>query len=199
MTDWHVKGNYIEACNCEAVCPCIVFSPPTDGECVALLGWNIDKGYHGDTPLDGLNVAMLAHVNGNMKDGNWKVVLYIDERADDAQQEALQGIFSGAQGGHLANLSPLIGEVLGVESAPISISFDGKQKHIEVGNVTSVNIEAIEGQGGGLVQIQGHPLAPVPGVPFTVMRSEQFQVSDHGISCDVIGKNAFTASFVYQP
>ena len=199
MSNWRVEGNYIEACNCEAVCPCIVFSPPTDGECVALLGWNIDNGFHDDTSLDGLNVAMLANANGNMKDGNWKVVLYIDERANEAQKEALQGIFSGAQGGHLANLSPLIGEVLGVESAPISINPDGKHKRIEIGNLTAVDIEAIEGQGGGPVEIQGHPLAPVPGVPFTVMRSEKFHISDHGISCDVTGRNAFTASFVYQP
>jgi hypothetical protein len=95
---WSIEGTYIEACNCEAACPCIFFSPPTEGECRVIIGWHIDKGRHGDTPLDKLNAALLVYTPGNMKDGQWKVALYLDERGDDKQRTALQGIFSGASG-----------------------------------------------------------------------------------------------------
>jgi hypothetical protein len=119
---WNVQGTYIEACNCEVACPCIFFSPPTEGECKVVVGWHVDKGQHGDTVLDGLNAALIAYAPGNMKDGQWKVALYLDERGDDRQRAALQGIFSGADGGHIANLGPLIGQVLGAR--PAKITFD---------------------------------------------------------------------------
>ena len=122
MSNWNIKGTYVEACDCEAVCPCIFWSPPTNGTCTVMVGWHIDQGSFDGTMLDGLNAALLAHSPGHMKDGNWKVALYVDERADEAQSEGLMGIFSGQAGGHIANLGPLIGEVLGARPAAIGIS-----------------------------------------------------------------------------
>ena len=101
---FEITGTYMEACNCETLCPCVFFSPPTEGECTVVLGWHIDRGSFDGTKLDGLNVAMLVHSPGNMKDGGWKVALYLDDKADEAQQQALAGIFSGQAGGHLSNL-----------------------------------------------------------------------------------------------
>jgi len=147
---WSVEGTYIEACNCEAACPCIFLSPPTEGECSVLVGWHIDKGRHGDAVLDGLNAALIAFAPGNMKDGQWKVALYLDNRGDNKQQAALQGIFSGADGGHIANLGPLIGQVLGARPAKISFSESAhRQYRFEVDGAASTEIVAIQGQGGG--------------------------------------------------
>lgn len=199
MADWKVSGKYFEVCNCEAICPCIVFSPPTTGECVAVIGWQIDEGHHGDVNLSGLNVGMVATVAGNMKDGNWRVALYTDSRAADAQAEALAAIFSGQAGGHLENLGPLIGEVMGARPASIELKREGKRFSMCIGDQMNTSYEPIEGQGGGEVQVTGHPLAPVPNVPFTAGRSEYFRFNDYGIEVDVAGKNAFSADFVYQP
>ncbi|MGH7800234.1 MAG: DUF1326 domain-containing protein [Thermodesulfobacteriota bacterium] len=44
---WNLAGTYFEAC------PCVFASPPTAGECTALVGWHIDSGSFGDTTLDG--------------------------------------------------------------------------------------------------------------------------------------------------
>jgi hypothetical protein len=198
MTNWSVKGAYMEACNCEATCPCVVLSPPTEGECTVILGWHIEDGHHGSTRLDDLSVAMLAHVDGNMKDGNWKVALYLDERATEQQSKALAGIFSGAEGGHLAALAPLIGQVLGAR--PARIEFEGRGKHwkLFVEGLGSAEIEGITGQNDGPVQISGHPLAPVPGVPVNVARSEHLRLSDYGLTCEVSNKNGFYTRFEYQ-
>lgn len=197
MTDWSVRGTYMEACNCEAVCPCIFFSPPTEGECTVLVGWRVEEGRYGEVSLDGMNAALLAYAPGNMKDGGWKVALYVDERADEKQADALGSIFSGQAGGHLAALGPLIGEVLGVR--PAKISFDGLDKtfKLSVDGLGSAEIEALSGQGGGPVQVSGHPLAISPGVPATVSRSTAVKFSDHGISCDVSGKTAMFAPYSY--
>jgi len=199
MSEWKITGRYFEVCNCEAICPCIVFSPPTSGECVAVLGWEIHEGRYESTDLSGLKVALLANAKGNMKDGNWRVALYTDANADQAQTEALQAIFSGQAGGHFENLGPLIGEIMGAKPADIRLKKEGKRLSIKIDQMMDGSYELIEGQNGGTVEVTGHPLAPVPGVPFTVGRSDHFRFKDYGIEVDVAGRNAFTASFTYQP
>ena len=196
---WTVEGTYVEACNCEVACPCIFLSPPTEGECKVLVGWHIDKGRHGDTVLDGLNAALIAFAPGHMMKGQWKVALYLDKRGDDRQQAALQGIFSGADGGHLANLGPLIGQVLGAR--PAEITFDkgaNARFRFDVEGAASTEFEPIQGQGGGTTEIRGHPLAVSPGYPVTVSRSSGLKIDDYGITCDIAGRNGFFAPFAYQ-
>ena len=196
---WSVEGTYIEACNCEAACPCIFLSPPTEGDCKVVVGWHIDKGRHGDAVLDGLNAALIAFAPGNMKDGKWEVALYLDKRGDDKQKAALQGIFSGADGGHLANLGPLIGKVLGAR--PAEITFDkgaNARFRFEVEGAASTEIDPIPGQGGGTAQISGAPLVVSPGQPLTVSRSSHLKIDDFGIKCEVAGRNGFFAPFAYQ-
>jgi len=156
---WSVEGTYIEACNCEVACPCIFFSPPTEGECKVIVGWHIDKGRHGDAVLEPHNAALIAYAPGNMKDGKWKVALYLDERGNDKQRAALQGIFSGADGGHLANLGPLIAQVLGARSARITFDKGANSRfRLEVEGAASTEMQPVEGQGGGTVEIKGTPV-----------------------------------------
>ncbi|MEE8334606.1 MAG: DUF1326 domain-containing protein, partial [Alphaproteobacteria bacterium] len=45
---WSLKGTYFESCNCDAACPCVFLSAPTDGDCTVLIGWHIDQGNDGD-------------------------------------------------------------------------------------------------------------------------------------------------------
>jgi hypothetical protein len=54
---WNVKGLFMEACNCEAMCPCVVGNAPTPGICTVLLGYHVESGRKGDVTLDGLNVV----------------------------------------------------------------------------------------------------------------------------------------------
>ncbi|MGA7180403.1 MAG: DUF1326 domain-containing protein [Thiobacillaceae bacterium] len=195
---WKVSGTYFEACNCAAACPCVFLSPPTEGECTALIAWHIDQGTSDGVPLNGLNVAMLTHTPGHMLQTKWKVALYLDENASADQQKALGEIFSGQAGGHLATLGPLIGEVMGVKAVPIQYSANGKERRLRIPNIAAVDIEAMEGQGGSLVTIDHHPFTPVPGQPAVVSTSRKLSIHDHGISLELSGKNGFYSAFAYQ-
>src|SRR5690242_16443504 len=99
---WRLSGDYFENCNCDVVCPCLVSTAapltarPSQGVCDVALFFHIDEGTYGETTLDGLNVAAIAHTPGPMSEGNWTLAAYIDERADDAQTAALGAIFGGA-------------------------------------------------------------------------------------------------------
>jgi hypothetical protein len=58
---------------------------------------------------------------GNIWAGETKadIGLFIDERADESQREALQMIFGGQAGGFPAEFAELIGEMRGIEFVPI--------------------------------------------------------------------------------
>lgn len=198
MANWNIRGTYVEACNCEAVCPCIFFSPPTDGSCTVIIGWHVDQGLFDGISLDGLNAALLAHSPGHMKDGDWKVALYVDERADEQQNQALMGIFSGQAGGHIANLVPLIGEVLGARPAAISFDASNGNFSISVDGLGSAEAQVIEGQVGGAVTVAGHPLAISPGETAIVARTSKLKLDDHGFMLDVSDKTAMSAPFSYS-
>ncbi|MDH5354543.1 MAG: DUF1326 domain-containing protein [Gammaproteobacteria bacterium] len=198
MTSWNVKGTYVEACNCEAICPCLVFSPPTEGSCTAMVGWHIDEGLFGDTTLDGLSTALLVHSPGNMKDGNWKVALYVDDRASEEQNQALMGIFSGQSGGHLANLGPLIGEVLGAAPASISFNESAGDFSLSVAGLGSTEAKVLEGQGGGAVTVSGHPLCISPGEAGVIARSDKLELDGYGYTLSVEGKMAMSSAFSYS-
>ncbi len=197
MEQWHLKGLCAEVCTCETACPCIFLSPPSQGECIGVIFWRIDEGRHGELRLDGLNVALGLHSPGRMADGGWRVALYLDERADARQQEALTRIYAGEAGGHPANLKPLIAEVLGVASVPVRFEPAGKGYSVGVGTLAAAEFAALEGQDGEPVTIRGHPLAVAPGHPVTAARSAHFRYEDHGIRREVAERNALVSDFTY--
>jgi len=197
-TQWKVAGTYFEACNCEAACPCVFTSPPTDGECNALVGWHIDQGSFANTRLDGLNVALFAHAPGHMLQTKWKVALYVDEKADASQQDALTKIFSGAAGGHLAALGPLVGEVLGVRSAAIDYRANGKHRSLTIPHLAEMEIEALAGQNGEEVTLSKVPFTVGPDYPAVVCHSKRLSFHDHGFDLEISKKNGFYSPFNYQ-
>jgi hypothetical protein len=195
---WKVSGSYFETCSCDAACPCVFLSAPTDGDCSALLAWHIDQGRFDDVNLDGLNAALAVNSPGHMMEGKWKVALYVDDKANESQQTALIQIFSGKGGGHLAGLGPLIGEVLGAKAAPIEFHAEGKRRSMRIGETAAAEIEALAGQDGNDVTVDRPPFAAVPGVSFVVAKSKLNRFSDYGLKWEVSDKNGFFSPFTYQ-
>jgi hypothetical protein len=120
---WHVSGDYCETCSCLFICSCSTSNftlPPNRNDCKFALVFHIDRGSFGETSLEDLNVAMVGFTPEEpMTTVGWSVGLIVDERADDAQRDALARIFRGQAGGPLAGLAPLITNFLGVEAGPI--------------------------------------------------------------------------------
>ncbi len=178
--------------------PCYFLSPPTTGKCQGLIGWHIDKGGFEDVTLDGLSVVLAADIPGHIVEVKWKVALYLDERADEAQKDALTKIFSGQVGGHMATLATFIGEMLGVKSAAIDFQVEGKRGSIRIADIADVEFEALEGQDGTEVTVTNQPLAVAPGEPLTVGKSKRNTYSDYGLRWEVSDRNVFYSPFAYQ-
>ncbi|WP_435103448.1 DUF1326 domain-containing protein [Arhodomonas sp. AD133] len=127
MADWRIEGQYVETCNCEFICPCIgsnLAAKPTEGDCKAAIAMHIDTGRKDEVVLDGIALVVLMHSPGPMADGNIKVGVIVDERADDAQTQAINDIVSGAAGGPMAALAPLVGEHAGIEKRKVEFEVD---------------------------------------------------------------------------
>lgn len=197
-TQWNLNGEYLESCSCREACPCLFLGSPTEGDCSALVGWHIDAGRYGDVGLDDLNVAVALNSPGPMAEGNWKVVLYLDQRADERQQEALGTIFGGQAGGHPAVLASLISEVRGVERLPISYKVEGGRRHLTLGETAEADIAALEGLDGGEITITNHPLAVAPGQTLVVARSQYLRHQAHGIDIELSERTAFFSPFAYN-
>jgi hypothetical protein len=134
--EWGIKGELILNCNCTVFCPCVVSlgkHPPTEGYCQTWGGVRIDSGHYGDVDLSGLNIGLMIEIPGMMGRGNWKVALFIDERASHDAYHALIDIFSGKAKGTTGLFKVLVGEIIGVERQPVKYETDGKTRHITVG------------------------------------------------------------------
>ncbi len=197
VNDWRLEGQYFESCNCDLVCPCIFLRPPTQGFCKAMVGWQIEKGYMDDVDLSGLNVGLWLYAPGLMTEGGWQVTLYIDERADAQQAEALQKIWGGTVGGHPAVIAGLVGEIKGVHSAKVDITYTDKQKTMKIGDYGEVKVNALEGAEGKHVSVENHPLAIAPGFAATVHQSEYINYS-HNEEFQCAETVGLASAFVYQ-
>src|SRR6476659_2303666 len=121
IQQWHVVGDWFDVCKCTIPCPCTFAQAPSEGDCDGILAWHIREGNYGNVHLDGLNVVALGSFEGNIWAGAKAAMgIFIDERADDAQREALQIIFGGQAGGWPGEFAAVIAEVRGIEFAPIS-------------------------------------------------------------------------------
>jgi hypothetical protein len=194
---WQVQGTYMESCSYEAICPCIVLGPPTEGDCRALVAWQIDQGQDDGVKLDGLNMVLLVHTPGKMHETKWKVAVYVDNRASPQQRASLLRIFGGHAGGHPAALAAQFGQVLGVKDAAITVRKEGKGYAVQIPSTVDTVLEPLVGPDGGDVVVANHLLAVAPGFPAVVARSKRSRVTDHGWDWNLDGKQCMHSPFKY--
>jgi hypothetical protein len=190
---WKVAGSYFETCSCDAVCPCTAsFSfGATHDYCRVVLVFHVKDGEVDGVDVGGLTVAAVADTPKVMTDGNWRIGVFIDAAASDEQAEKLGGVFSGALGGPMEALGPLIGEHLGVERAPIEVHEEGLRHSVRIGDAVDFEIEDVVPFGvetGQPAKLSGifHPAGP----ELNIARATRSRIDAFGISYE--GKSAFS-------
>jgi hypothetical protein len=192
---WQIEGTYFETCSCEVVCPCtasLALGADYD-RCRVTLVFHVTGGEVDGTDVGGLTVAAIADTPKVMTDGNWRLGVFIDDKASDEQAEKLGGVFSGALGGPMAGLAPLIGENLGVERAPIEVREEGLTHSVKIGDSVDFEVEDVvpfgveSGEPARLVGIF-HPA----GSELTISKATRSSISAFGIEYE--GKAGFSAS-----
>jgi hypothetical protein len=146
MAGWHIRGEYMETCNCSFICPCIgsnLAARPTEGDCKVAIAMRIDEGEKDGVQLGGLAFVVLMYAPGPMGEGGMKVGLVVDAKADEAQTAAIGDIVSGAAGGPMAPLGPLVGEFAGIEKRPITFDIDGLNRAVTAGELVDQSLAGV--------------------------------------------------------
>src|SRR5258705_13156380 len=152
IPEWRLAGDWFDMCSCNIPCPCEFAQAPTNNACQGMLVWHIREGHFGGVRLDGFNLLALAAFEGNIWTGaKARLGLFIDERADERQRQALQTIFAGQAGGWPAGFAANIGDLRGIEFVPISFELADDLAYWQ-GEISR------RGQGGA----DGVPRAPTP-------------------------------------
>jgi hypothetical protein len=192
---WNVKGSYFETCSCELMCPCnLSFDHgATYDYCRVTLVFNIREGDVEGTDVGGHTVAIIADTPKVMTEGNWRLGMFVDDKASDEQFEKLTGVFSGQLGGPMGALAPLVGEVLGAEKAPIEVKEEGLRHSIRIGDAIDFEIQDVVPFGvesGRPIRFDGmfHPV----GSDLTMAEAQRSKINAFGIQYE--GKNGLSKS-----
>jgi hypothetical protein len=193
---WNLTGSYVETCSCELMCPCnLSFDHgATYDYCRVTLVFNIRKGEIEGTDVSGRTLAVIAETPKVMTEGNWRVGMFVDDGTSDQQMQQLTAVFGGQMGGPMALLAPLVGEVLGVERAPIEVVEDGLSHSVRIGDAIDFEVEDIVPFGietGEPARLTGifHPVAS----ELTAAEAKRSKISAFGIEYE--GKTGLSSAF----
>jgi hypothetical protein len=192
---WNLTGSYVETCSCELMCPCntSLDHGATYDFCRVTLVFAIREGEIEGTDIAGRKVVLIADTPKVMTEGNWRLGVYIDDEASEEEFDKLVQLFGGQLGGPMGALAPLVGEVVGVERATITVDDDGLRHSVQVGNTIDFEIEDIVPFGvetGEPVRFHGmfHPV----GSDLTMAEAKRTRIDAFGISYE--GKTGLSKS-----
>jgi hypothetical protein len=155
MTPWELKGRELINCTCDYGCNCQFNAPPDKGHCHAVGGIAIDEGHFGGVRLDGLNLAAIFKWPAAIHLGNGEAIAFVDERADQAQREAILKIMTGQDTAPFATMFAVYASTIVKMHEPV---------------FTRIDVEVdVDGRSGRVVvpdylEVTGRPLRnPVSG------------------------------------
>jgi hypothetical protein len=195
---YQLQGTLLEACNCDVLCPCWIGEDPDNGTCSAVVAYNLDKGRIRGVDVSGLTLAGVVFIPGNVLAGNWKQVVFVDEKATDEQMQAMLDAFTGKLGGPLADLAQLVGEVLDVVRAPVSHQISEGRGTLTIGDQVTAVMEPYRGPDGSVTTLVNSVFSTVPGSPAWVGKAERFAVDipEHGWTYEFEGRNAIQSDWM---
>lgn len=198
---WRIQGTYLETCTCDAICPCRTIGGrkggrSTTGLCLGALSWQIEDGGVGDVNLGTLRAVLANRYDDDDPGSPWYHHLYLDERGDERQREALESIFLGRLGGAPAEQFPWVfkaSRLLGVDAVPIEIEHAPTRGWFRAGKSVSVRV-------GERVADQEPVTCVIPGHHRTghELYSGPVTVDDEPLQYEYDGRCAYWATFDYS-
>jgi hypothetical protein len=197
---YKLEGSLLEVCDCEVLCPCWIGEDPDNGTCQSALAYHFDRGAIDGVDVSGLTLALEALIPGNVLKGNFRAQIYVDERATKEQEEALLSVFTGKQGGPVADLAALVGEVVKVERVPITFEVHEGKGTLRIGNTTQAEMEPYRGPSGKPTTLVESIFSTIPGSPAYVAKASTFRMKNQAVGVDVNLRdhNAIQGVFAFE-
>ena len=196
-TGYQLEGTLLEVCSCDVLCPCWIGEDPDQGTCDSVVAYHFDKGTIRGVDVTGLTLVSAVNIPGNVLEGNWRQLVFIDENASDEQAEAMLDAFSGKLGGPLADLAQLVGEVVAVERAPISHEIVDGAGTLKVGDKIDCAMHPYVGPDGSTTTLNNSIFSTVPGSPayVGVADRQEINIPEHGYQWSYEKKNAIQSDW----
>ncbi len=197
---YDVKGSLLEVCTCDILCPCWVGEDPDNGTCQSIMAWHFDSGTIDGVDVSGLTFAGVMDIPGNVLAGNWRAMIYMDDKSTPQQEEALLNLYTGKLGGPVADLVKLIGEVVGVERVPITFDLDGVSGTVKIGDAAEAELVAYKGASGKESALYDTIFSTVPGAPAYVGKATNYRanVPSLNININLQDHNAISGPFRFE-
>lgn len=197
---YHLEGRLLEVCNCNVLCPCWIGEDPDNGTCDTIIAWRVDEGTVDGVNVGGNTIAAVAHVPGNILEGNWTAAIFVDENASEEQEKALLKVYTGQAGGPVAELAKLIGKVVSVERAPIKFTVSEGKGELAIGADYYALLEPYRNATGALTTLSDTVFSTVPGAPVFVGKAPSYRSRNEaiGINIDIKNHNALQSTFVFD-
>jgi hypothetical protein len=194
---YRVQGSLLEACSCSAPCPCWIGDDPHGGVCDAFLAYRIDKGTISGVDVSGIAFALVAQIPGNVLKGNWRVVVYMSNKAKPAQKQAILAAWTGKLGGPLADIAKLVGEVKGVYDVPIQFKLNKGKGTIKIGDKVEAAMAPYVDAKGKPTTLSNTIFTTIPGSPAYVSKAtyHKVHIPEHGMEWSFVNRNAVEGSF----
>jgi hypothetical protein len=197
---YRLRGRLLEVCTCKTLCPCWVGEDPDGGTCDSALAYHFDAGRIDGVDVAGLTLALAVHIPGNVLAGHWRGVVFMDENSTKAQEQAILSVFTGQQGGPVADLVKLISEVIGVKRVPIAFDVVEGRGTFKVGDTSYAELAPFSGPAGERTALLGSIFSTVPGSPAYVGKATTFRQksADLGQDIELKGHNAILSDFLFE-
>ena len=200
MATYDMQGSLLEACNCSAPCPCWIGEDPHQGYCDAFVAYRIDKGTIRGIDVGGVAFALICKIPGNILKGNWKVAVYMTDKATPAQKQAVLDAWTGKLGGPLADLAKLIGEVKGVHDAPVDFRIEKGKGTLRIGQVVDAEMAPYTDAKGNPTTMNNTIFSTIPGSPAYVAKATRHKVNipQYGMQWQFENRNAVQGDFRFN-
>jgi hypothetical protein len=197
---YRLEGKLLEVCTCNVLCPCWVGEDPDGGTCDGTLSWHIEKGDIQGVDVSGLTIAMLCHIPGNIMNGNWRAVVFLDDKSSSQQEEAILNVFTGKLGGPVADFASLVGEVVGVERVPVTFEVQEGKGRLRLGSAVTADLEPFQGATGESTTLRDSIFTTIPGSPAYVGKAPVYKATSSalGLDIDLQDHNAVQGSFLFE-
>jgi hypothetical protein len=164
------------------------------------LAHHFERGEIDGVDVSGLTLGFIVHIPGNVLKGNWKAVVHIDQNASKQQEEALLSVYTGKQGGPIADLVQLIGEVVAVQRSPITFEVKEGRGNLRIGSVADCEMEPFRGPNGAVTTLNDSIFSTIPGSPAYVAKATKFKMNNPvlGQTIDLKDHNAIQGKFAFQ-
>lgn len=198
-TVYELEGSLLEACSCGVLCPCWIGADPDEGSCSSFNAYKFDAGTIRGVDVSGLAYVAVCLIPGNvLTPASWKVVGFVDDRADDAQYNAIVAAYQGKLGGPLADLAGLVGEWLDVRRAPITHATRHGKGTLRIDGFVHAEMEPFRAPDGTTITtLRDSLFSTVPGSPAYVARAHTHRVDlpNYGMQWSFEGRNAIQSDY----